>query len=589
MDSVLKLDDIINSTQVGIIAADTRCRIILINKYAEKSLAVGVRDVIGTHISSLLPLAEDAFRRCMRSEDPQLGQRMLANIPIILGNITPILNDNQISGAVCAFFEQNELAGPMNKVESFMCLEQELDAVFNSAADGSWLCDGEGNVLKCNKSAEEQMGINSKDIVGKKALYLLENGYVDISVTGQVVRNKEKVKVIQHLKKTQKYVVATGTPVFDKDGNIFRVVVNTKDITGLNAIRKQLKESQKVTEKYKDKLSELSMMELNKKQDIIAESENIKQVLRIALKLAHMGASSILIQGETGVGKGLLAKLIHKSSRRQKNSFIHINCAALPENLLEAELFGYEKGAFTGASEQGKAGLIELATNGTLFLDEIGDIPLSIQAKLLTYLDDHLVRPLGSVKSKKIGCSIIAATNRNLEGLVKQKKFRDDLFYRLNTFSIKIPPLRERKEDIFKLSLCFLRKFNEEYRLSRRFSSNLMNRLCSYSFPGNVRELESLIEQAAVMSEDDVIDDAILTCLETKCSNQSNSAHRSDNTCSLIEKTRIFEKDLIKSALTHAKSTREMARCLGISQSAVVKKLKKYSLPTPNSIPNRIN
>ena len=244
MDGVLKINDIINSTQAGIIATDTRYRIIFINKYAKENLGVGAKESIGTNIFNILPSAVDAFNRCMESRDSQLSQKILGNSSNIIGNVTPIIDENQILGAVCAFFEQNELAGPMNKVESFMCLEQELEAVFNSAADGSWLCDGQGNVLKCNKSAEEQMGIKSKDIVGKKALYLLENGYVDISVTGQVVRNREKVKVIQHLKKTQKYVVATGTPVFDKDGNIFRVVVNTKDITGLNAVRKQLRESQ---------------------------------------------------------------------------------------------------------------------------------------------------------------------------------------------------------------------------------------------------------------------------------------------------------------------------------------------------------
>jgi transcriptional regulator with PAS, ATPase and Fis domain len=264
------------------------------------------------------------------------------------------------------------------------------------------------------------------------------------------------------------------------------VVVNERDMTQLNAIREELEESRMVTEKYQEELAELSLLEL-KNQEIIASNAKMRQVLRVGLKLAHLEASNILILGESGTGKGLLAKFIHKNGKRQHSPFVQINCAALPENLLEAELFGYERGAFTGAREQGKIGLFELAHGGTLFLDEIGDLPFSVQAKLLKYLDDQEIMRLGSLKPRKIDCTVIAATNRDLEELTRSNQFRQDLFYRLNTFTVRIPPLRERPEDVFELVNYLLREYNRTYRLKRRISPETLKVLQAYPFPGNVR------------------------------------------------------------------------------------------------------
>ncbi len=462
----------------------------------------------------------------------------------------------------------------MKKISSAKCLSRELEAVFSSTSDGSWLCDGNGTVLKINNVAEKLNGIKARDIIGKKTGYLVEKGIIDRSAAKEVLKTKGRVSFIQHVKNIKKDLFVTATPVFDHEGNIFRVVINEKDVTELNALRKELERSRLVTEKFRDELSELRMLEVSNRA-IVAESENMKQVLRIALKLAHTGVSDILILGESGVGKGLLARFIHKNSSRKNNSFTHINCVALPESLLEAELFGYEKGAFTGARNQGKIGLIELAQDGTLFLDEIGDIPLSIQAKILTYLDDHMVRPLGSVRTKSINCAIIAATNRNLTTLIKQGRFREDLFYRLNTFTIKIPPLRERPDDIFTLANFFLQKYNEMYTLKRRFSSRLMKTLQSYPFPGNVRELSAIMKQAVVMSDHDLLDGTVLTVIE-RCRDKSNKT--CNEKCNLPTQVRKFEKTLLENAMSRCKSTRGIAKYLSINQSTVVRKLKKYGL-----------
>jgi TyrR family helix-turn-helix protein len=379
------------------------------------------------------------------------------------------------------------------------------------------------------------------------------------------------------LKRTGKILLVTGTPVFDEAGVISMVVVNERDMTQLNAIREELEESRMVTEKYQEELAELSLLEL-KNQEIIAGSAKMRQVLRVGLKLAHLEASNIFILGESGTGKGLLAKFIHKNSKRQHNPFVQINCAALPENLLEAELFGYERGAFTGAREQGKIGLFELAHGGTLFLDEIGDLPFSVQAKLLKYLDDQEIMRLGSLKPRKIDCTIIAATNRDLEELTRGNQFRQDLFYRLNTFTILIPPLRERPEDVFELVNYLLRKYNRTYRLKRRISPEALKALQSYPFPGNVRELMNILKTAVLMGERDVVDDVIISGLGAAVEKPATPIAALMTGASLTDEISSVEKQILEKALAQFKTTRELARQLGISQPTVVRKLKKYAL-----------
>jgi transcriptional regulator with PAS, ATPase and Fis domain len=406
---------------------------------------------------------------------------------------------------------------------------------------------------------------------------LVNGGLFDRSVTLEVLETKRQVSVIQKIKRTEKLLLATGTPAFDDEGNIFLVVVNERDMTQLNAIQKQLERSRMVTEKYKNKLAELSLLEL-RDQEIVAEDKKMRQVMYLALKLAHLSASDILILGESGTGKGLLAKFIHKNSNRNKKPFVQINCATLPENLLEAELFGYEKGAFTGARKQGKAGLFELAHGGTLFLDEIGDLPHSLQAKLLKYLDDHEVMRLGGLKSKKIDCTIVAATNRDLEGLVQQKRFRRDLFFRLNTFTIRIPPLRERIDDIFELVSFYMQKYGKAYQLNRRISPEALKVLQAHPFPGNVRELKNVIKKAVLMSEHHVVDDVIYQSLPSGMRTFIASADDSQQEKGLTDQMLNLEKDVLRHALRCCRTTREMARFLKISQPTIVRKLKKHKL-----------
>ncbi len=575
----LNLDLIINSTNIGLIAVDADCRVIFFNKYAMEYLLLDEKDIIRQPISMILSSAPSIFEKCIQTGKPYSGLKLLGKKGNIIGNITPIKKGNRVAGAVCTFMGATDIEHTAIKLDSYKNLSQELEAVFSSTTYGSWLCNGDGTIIKLNEAAEILNGIKAKDIVGKKAWYLVEKGWTDRSATGEVLKTKQRVSFIQHMKNTKKDLMVTATPVFDQAGNLFRVVVNEKDITALSALRRQLERSQSVTARTRDELLECNLLEL-KDQEIIAESEAMKQVLRISFKLARHSTSGILILGESGVGKGLIAKFIHKNSSNQNMPFVQINCAALPETLLEAELFGYKKGAFTGADDRGKIGLIELAQNGTLFLDEIGDIPLSIQIKLLNYLDDHLVRPLGGVRSKKINCVVIAATNRDLDDLIKQGRFREDLFYRLNSFTVTIPPIRQRKEDIFELVNFFLQKFNETYKLKRRFSSRLIRALQSYQFPGNVRELGSIVKQAVVMSDDEIIDEFILTSIGKIDDRKLNKSY--DEKKNLSAQVKNLEKEILEKAVLKYKTTREMAHYLGVNQSTVVRKMKKYGLISPS-------
>ena len=577
MNPNITYEQIINSTNSGTIATDVSGTIVYINQQAEKMLGCNAEKHTGIFISELLPITGPQVMECLKTGTSKWGHHVIGEKLDMVLNITLIRQGIKIDGTVCNFQDMKQLKISPDELESSSYLNQQLKTIFKASHDGIWVCDGHGKVIDINEASEKLNGIHAKHIIGKNVTDLVNGGLFDRSVTLEVLETKRQVSVIQEIKRTKKILLATGTPAFDDEGNIFLVVVNERDMTQLNAIQKQLEQSRMVTEKYKDKLAELSLLEL-KDQEIVAEDKKMRQVLHLALKLAHLSASDILILGESGTGKGLLAKFIHKNSNRSKKPFIQINCAALPENLLEAELFGYEKGAFTGARQEGKAGLFELAHEGTLFLDEIGDLPHSLQAKLLKYLDDHEIMRLGGLKSKKIDCTIIAATNRDLEGLVQQKRFRRDLFFRLNTFTIRIPALRERTDDIFELVSFYMQKYGKAYRLNRRISPDALKALQAYPFPGNVRELKNILKKAVIMSEHESVDEMINQSLSADaghCVTPSIHAHQGKG---MTDQIFDVEKEILQNAMTRCKSTREMARYLKISQPTVVRKLKKHRL-----------
>jgi PAS domain S-box-containing protein len=452
---------------------------------------------------------------------------------------------------------------------------KKLETILNTSSESIWVCDGKGTVLSINKASERLLDVTAKDVVGKNVASLVNQGFMDRSVTLEVIATRRQVSMMQYVAKTKKYLLVTGTPVIADDGTISMVISNERDLTRLNELREELQQARNVSNTYKKELTELNLLEL-REQDIIAESQEMQQILKTALKLATLDVSTILVMGESGTGKGLLTKFIHARGKRKKGPFVQINCAALPESLLEAELFGYEKGAFTGAREQGKVGLFEMAEGGTLFLDEIGELALPLQAKLLKCLDEREIMRLGGLKPIKIRCTVIAATNINLSKAVGSKTFRQDLFFRLNTFTIHMPPLRKRPEDIFEMVHFFLAKYQKVYGVKRRISSRAMAKLLACKFPGNARELKNTIKKAVVMSERTLIDEFIVpdTRQERDDSRPAPIPIKGDMSRQVLD----YEKNLMVQGLSKCKTTRSLAACLGLSQSAVVRKLKKHQL-----------
>lgn len=284
---------------------------------------------------------------------------------------------------------------------------------------------------------------------------------------------------------------------------------------------------------------------------------------------------TVLITGETGCGKEVFSTELHHKSNRKNLPYVKVNCAALPENLIESELFGYEKGAFTGALNKEKLGMFEVANGGTILLDEIGEMPLNLQSKLLRVLQEKEIMRIGGTKSIKLDVRVIAATNQDLSELIKQGKFREDLFYRLNVVPLKIPPLRERKDDIAILAYRFLEKFNIKYSKAKSFGSTAIKALESYSWPGNVRELENSIERLVVIDDNSYITNNDIINILGK---DKISLSQVNTNLTLKEAVSVFEKELIENALKKLGSTYKAARALGVTQPTVFRKAKAYGI-----------
>jgi len=457
---------------------------------------------------------------------------------------------------------------------------QKLESILDSSSESIWVIDGDGMVVRINRKSETLLNIRAEEVVGKHYEALVSSGIVDLSVTRKAFKTRKTVTMMQKAMRTGRSLLVTSTPVFDNEGNISMVIVNERDLTQLNRLQQELEQVRGETDRIKEAMTALNLKEL-RDQEIIARSKEMQEVLVAALKLSRINVSTILILGESGTGKGLLAKFIHMNSLNKKGPFVQINCAALPETLLEAELFGYEKGAFTGAGDQGKIGLFEMAQGGTVFLDELGELSQPVQAKLLKCLEDKEVLHLGGLKPIKINCTVIAATNVDLVDQVNHKRFRQDLYFRMNTFTLTLPPLRRRPEDILELTIFFLEKYNKEYGMNRRISSRGLELLQGYPFPGNIRELKNAIKRSVVMSESNLMDtvlDANAAPMNPREAEMAYSVFPHEKNQSFDERVMAFEKNLLTRTISHCTTTRAIASHLGMTQSKVMRMLKKHGL-----------
>ncbi len=566
---------ILRSVPEGIIATDTQGIMVFINDAADRIMNMTFRQQAGSHISTISNYLSELLTECIEQEKPMRFRDFQCNGKRMEVEISPIFKKKTIVGVVYSL-KVKYVFKAGDGLSTSQMLQLQLDAVFDFSELGTWILDGNGIVLKLNPAAEKLIGINATDIEGKNIELLAEKGIIDQALTPHILNSKRPVTKLLHVLKTDRYVMSTGMPILDQEGNILLVVVQELDITTLRNLQGQLDELRVLAEKYQDELSHLNLLD-SKTHGIISESKEMKQVLNVVLKLARFDVSNILIQGESGTGKGLIAQFIHKSGKRKAKPFIQVNCAALPGTLLEAELFGFEKGSFTGAGTKGKIGLFEMAQHGTILLDEIGELPLSLQSKLLKCLDDHEIMHIGGLKPIKVDCTIIAATNRDLKNRVAEKKFREDLYHRLNTFSIKLPSLRQRPEDIVALTKFFLNKYNRKYNMQKRLSFKAVHRLQQYEFPGNVRELKNILNQGVVMHDEEVLND-ILPPGGKLPKQYPWSSIEEDARLDLTELINNFEKSILDHAMGQCKSTRQAAAYLNTSQSRIARLLKKHRM-----------
>ncbi len=482
---------------------------------------------------------------------------------------------NHKNGAISILFQADKAERMLlNRQGPSVEMVSDLEAIIENTYDGIYITDGNANTLKVNRAYERITGIKREEILGRNMRDLVASGTFDRSVSLEVIEKKTPVTIMQELRSGKKILV-TGSPVFNsKTREIEIVVTNVRDITELIALKEELHERTLEANRYYAELEKMKTMK-QQKAKFITKSRKMSEILETVIRAAQFD-SNILITGESGVGKGLLAVLIHEASSRKEHPFVTINCAGIPEDLFESELFGYEPGAFSGASAKGKKGLLEVGDKGTVFLDEIGDMSLRLQAKLLRVIEEKEMTRLGSTRTIKLNVRIIAATNQDIHSMIEQKRFRQDLFFRINTISVMIPPLRERTEDIVPLIQHFTKKLNERYHIRKHFSPQAAQILMSYQFPGNVRELSNIVEQAFLMSKNDLVDalDLPVQVMGTLDAQRFivNSADKSYN-----DIVNLMEYKILKNAVDKYGSTHKAARNLKISQSTIVRKLKKLN------------
>ena len=452
-------------------------------------------------------------------------------------------------------------------------LMEEFNAILNSSADGIHITDGKGVTLKFNKSCERIDGVKAEYIIGKNMEELVAEGIYSESVALAVIKEKKQISMLQQV--NGKEVIGTGTPIF-KNGQLYRIVINSRDITELRRLKEDLNEMELINEKYQEELQIMSSNDKAVNDNIIYNSNKMDNIIELALRVAKVD-STVLIQGESGVGKGVLSYFIHKNSLRSGKPFIKVNCGAIPETLVESELFGYEKGSFTGASSKGKVGLFQLADEGTLFLDEIGELSLNSQVKLLNVIQNKELTRVGGTSIIPINVRIIAATNRNLVDMIKNKTFREDLYYRLNVIPVEIPPLRDRREDLAPLILHFVSSLNKKYNYNKEISSEAMNVLLNYDWPGNVREIENLIERLIVITKASIINrkDLMDLGLIPIDDNIKFEINEKDSYKNIITE---YEKKLLLDLMNSSKSTSEMAEKSGLDTSTIRKKFKRFNM-----------
>lgn len=448
-----------------------------------------------------------------------------------------------------------------------------LIKLLESSYDGIWITDHVGKILFANSANAKLLGVPRSELENKTTQELQDEGVFQTSAILEALQTRQQVSRVCNNPRTCLTVLATATPVFNEAGDIQYIFNNVRDITALNEMRESLQDKDEI---IRQQNSQLDTMKLRLGVGtIVANSKAFTQVVELARRAATFDGATVLILGESGTGKEVISELIVNTSPRKDKPYLQINCGAIPENLIESELFGYEKGAFTGADAKGRKGLFEAANGGTVFLDEIGDLPLHMQVKLLRVLQQRRIVRVGGTETVNLDVRIIAATNKDLKQMVNEGRFREDLYYRLNVVPIEIPPLRDRKEDILPLVNHFLTVANRKYHTNKSIYSDTIDVLESYSWPGNVRELENLMENLVITTPGDIIRRENLS-ERLKFSTENRGFTEDTEVITLKETVERAEYMAIQKAIRQCGSIRKAAVALGVDPSTIVRKQQNY-------------
>lgn len=555
------LDNVFNE----IVVVDNNNKIIFINRAASILFGIDSKNSLGKYFNELIHNVE--LTNFLTNKKEEVKKSIVVNNLNLSLSIMSLTEDEDVVGSILIFSNITNYNELLQKLDKERDSREILNTVIETAYDGMVIIDKKGIITMMSKAYTDFLGIRREDAIGKHVNEVIENTRMPIVLES----GKEEVAQLHKIKGN--YMIASRIPII-KNGEIIGVVgkVLFRNVKELNSLYKKITVIEKELANYKSRLKEFNTASYSL-ENIIGESDSILLAKDIVKKAAHT-SSNVLILGESGTGKEIFAHAIHSESNRYEGPFVKVNCAAIPSDLLESELFGYEAGAFTGAKKEGKIGKFEIANEGTIFLDEIGDMPLHMQVKLLRVIQEREVEKVGGVATRKINIRIIAATNRNLEKLVSEGKFREDLYYRLNVVTIEIPPLRERGNDIILISNHLIKKLSMNLdKKVKGISKEAEHYLKIYEWKGNVRELENILERAInIMGDSDIIDVADLP-KEITGKKASIIPKRLQD---ILEES---EKNAIILALRAAEGNKtKAAKILEIGRTSLYEKMEKHKI-----------
>ncbi|WP_337958000.1 sigma-54 interaction domain-containing protein [Guptibacillus sedimenti] len=547
-------EEIFSSLHNGIVMVDHNERIRYMNKSAQSLLRI--HNWEGADVQKIVP--NTRVKEVLESGHSLIGERLELFDRECVVNRTPLYKNEELVGVISVIQDITE-------VKHYRDLLRQFESIIEFSTDGLYVVDQEGVTIYVNSAYEEITGFQRSQLIGRHMNELIDGGYIDQSVSLLVLKEKKRISLLQKIS-DKKDVIVTGSPVFNENHEIELVVTSVRDITQLNSLRSELDRARTFSALNQNRYS-LQVEGISEK--IIFRSKEMYEIYEKVKRIAPY-PTSILLSGESGVGKEVVANLIHYESDRKDMAFIKVNCGAIPEHLLESELFGYESGAFTGARKDGKFGLLELAQGGTVMLDEVGEMPLSLQVKMLRVLQDGEFYRIGGSQPIKLDIRIISATNKKLLEEIQNGSFREDLYYRLQVIEILIPPLGKRVPDIEVLVDHYFSYYCTKYHIEKRLTKETHLALLAYSWPGNVRELKNMIENLVVSVPAISIEPHHLPVHIT------DSRIKGSEPLTLKERVENFEKRIIKDALQKHPSIRSAAKELGIDHSTLVKKMKKW-------------